>query len=530
MTELGSNVYSSLYWHLLLIDLPSLTYGTTIGFQYNSYATAIVRWHGLASVLALLLTVFSLARNVLESLPRQCRSLLPDKISTLHYCSALRLLASGLIHGIIHALLTHPLTNTSSKSEMKQNNGTRNVSLTAMVSFFVNNREMTEFPTPTYHAITAYDFFNDVETWTGYLLFALVALILFNGFFLRKLLANHWTRLQIHRTIYHGILLVLVIHQSHWWWSFIVLSTTIFDWFVGYFFLTCKLTIIDVKRIAAEEHENDYCNNDVIELTLNPHDSETRAVTSTKSTTTGSNFPPGSYGRFNYTKSNRFEWHDFTIMLRDQRLHPYRKITVRSVGRWTRSVYRQANVGDTILMKGPYRTISVEKISTLLDNDTIFMIATGTNVTHFCNILDYTLPFYDETIDVTLPSRWILVWIVKSRFDVNYALCSIERYANRPIVYHELCISRNESSDVELRAMNAQQSLIGSSAAEDFTERPNVNVSQGQRPNLNGIVNRYYNASEKNAMLVCTNVNNVTRKAGEVAKQNKMKFYNESLY
>lgn len=355
-----------------------------------------------------------------------------------HRAYTWRLLASGLAHTVVHAVLTHPLRIVYDEQYATP------LSVDAML----NHPRLEHADLPWYQQalVLTQSVLADTYTWTGYaLLLSFIGPVLWTGARLASYSRLHFFTLTAHRLLAAATVPLFVLHHPFYGWPALWLALFLADAALG-LWTTHRCTPVYVYRYPNSQLEDEHQANDVVDVGFRmPYASIER-------------FQPGDFVRVQVPEVSRWEWHDFTLM-RTETCGPLEcvlHVTVRSVGRWTSRLYTVLdNEATELLIKGPYGLQVcdpvVETILTAASDrfghadesragcmaralrmpppKRLVLVCTGTAITHFLSLLDTLIPlYYAGYRNTQLPQRIVVCWTVRTVFNLNFALIPLSRY------------------------------------------------------------------------------------------------------
>jgi hypothetical protein len=562
-----------LTYHVLLIDVPSLVYASLVALlpENPSWPLWFAKYHGFSVNLALSYLLLAVLKN-LKKFVRQKFGCI-RYVKTLEYNNgwpaftlnkshahySYRVLVSGFVHTIVHAVFTHPFKLLYDPR----------YSLPIKVNDLLYNKrpEFAEIGLTNQTLVIVRSFFADSYTWTGYFLLTLIAIpILITGLRLARYARLHFLTLTAHRSFAWLIIPLVVHHHSIYIWPVIWTLMYALDFILGVCAYTESCVIVKALRYPNHQLENPEQTNDVVDLTFTyPYKNI-------------EDFQPGDYVRVKIPQISRFEWHDFTLMksaetatIVDCTAH----ITIRSVGKWTRSAYLLAEGNGTImLVKGPYSLHLYDPLmnrilqsgesrflrsSQMYDEEmeeqrccrpirvqmprVLILACTGTAITHIMSILDSLIPMYYSGFNETeLPRKVIVCWTVRTIFNLNFALLPLSRYQRQlsiiqleNLLHYEFFVTEQPTNNDVISAQMFRRMLIrhdeGNSSSSSNSSshatacslfvrnsrlsmmdiisgadgRRNINTSMGTRPNYDALAKRHIFGEQPEHVLIILN-------------------------
>lgn len=239
---------------------------------------------------------------------------------------------------------------------------------------------------------------------------------------------RHAFFLLAHRALLILYVLSAAFHQNHWYYELVTGALYLTDYSLGRFLMTRRFRIAGVEVYPSPYGDR---SGDVFELTL-ARDSEFP-------------FKPGQYARVWMRGCSRWQWHCFTLV-GDCSDTTQVRLLIRACGSWTRDLLRrsQLKIGSRLSLKGPYTQFGALETSRLLcestENALALFVSTGTAITSHLAILDTVIAdVYGRRKNVlkSFSQRIIVVWVIRSVFDMNFALSSFARY-ERKLTYRDL--------------------------------------------------------------------------------------------
>lgn len=460
------DVLSGLY--VLTLDLRGLD-------ENKRFWLRVARYNGIASSLALL----CVHAAVCESLKTVCsrspfiphprRFLLSNcfavlckaSLVRLHMLYAFRFLISALIHTVVHVVVTHPFPR---------------------VSWYENG---------IWFAV----WFHFRWTISGYLLISFLFLLLLSGFRLVRFAVHHVRIRMTHSTLHLLFLVFLSVHSS----NYIVLGLL---W--GFLQLEYVCFLMLVTRVQVDSlmvYRDDVDSQEVV-LDIefqNPTSFSTRYRT-------------GDTVRVYVPLASWFEWHTFSVV---PHLHDRTRsrLLVRTVGRWTRRLYRVRKCVAYLWIHGPLSIHSDIPSMLVVPNGELplcidpgfqmCLVCSGISITRQLSFLVYLVRRYcsmDEDlpeVPIGLPAFVKLVWIVRSSFDINLAIRVLDElqvclrtYGWQNVLAYDIYVSHEPNLDE--RAVNTRlRSFLSSETYHHTHVLPPSNVSHVPRPSTNVFVSVY---------------------------------------
>lgn len=548
------------------VDIPSAIYASLVVpllFDPPSHLfwpLWLAKYHGFAINLAVTYVLVAVAKNVkkfvyscapcLRYFNRLCYQWnLPQLgLHKSHEYFAYRVLISGLVHTLAHTLATHKFVlKFDSKYEGP-------ISVEKML---LNERpEFEDLPMSAKINIFFYSLYVDSHTWTGYALLILLAVpVVATGLRLARYLRAHFWFLISHRIFAYITVPLFAFHHPIYFWPVFWTAHTVFDFALGLYY-TERCVLSNVFRFPNEQLEDDDQRNDVIDVTFCYPFHKIQQI------------QPGDYVRIKVPEISHVEWHEFTLMkvnmtnvkLFDATVH----LTIRSVGKWTKKFYRHAETEITVIyVKGPYslktcdpfierlmRTKlarfergNVERFSATLNPytnshcfqcltfhclrireltipKTLFLICTGTAITHFLGVLDTLIPLYYDGYKTTeLPQKIVLCWTVRTVFNLNFALLPLSKYQRilsdskiSDVLFYEFFVTRTPNTSDALSAQTFRRLLI---TAEAETYQPHFGTSRGECATMKIGLYSQSQLMRNSRMSTVDLVNNVSTSLGE---------------
>lgn len=460
------DVLSGLY--VLTLDLRGLD-------ENKRFWLRVARYNGIASSLALL----CVHAAVCESLKTVCsrspfipharRFLLSNcfavlckaSLVRLHVLYAFRFLISALIHTVVHVVVTHPFPR---------------------VSWCENG---------IWFAV----WFHFRWTISGYLLISFLFLLLLSGFRLVRFAVHHVRIRMTHSTLHLLFLVFLSVHSS----NYIVLGLL---W--GFLQLEYVCFLMLVTRVQVDSlmvYRDDVDSKEVV-LDIefqNPTSFSTRYRT-------------GDTVRVYVPLASWFEWHTFSVV---PHLHDRTRsrLLVRTVGRWTRRLYRVRKRVAYLWIHGPLSIHSDIPSMLVVPNGELplcidpgfqmCLVCSGISITRQLSFLVYLVRRYcsmDEDlpeVPIGLPAFVKLVWIVRSSFDINLAIRVLDElqvclrtYGWQNVLAYDIYVSHEPNLDE--RAVNTRlRSFLSSETYHHTHVLPPSNVSHMPRSSTNVFVSVY---------------------------------------
>ena len=460
------DVLSGLY--VLTLDLRGLD-------ENKRFWLRVARYNGIASSLALL----CVHAAVCESLKTVCsrspfipharRFLLSNcfavlckaSLVRLHMLYAFRFLISALIHTVVHVVVTHPFPR---------------------VSWYENG---------IWFAV----WFHFRWTISGYLLISFLFLLVLSGFRLVRFAVHHVRIRMTHSTLHLLFLVFLSVHSS----NYIVLGLL---W--GFLQLEYVCFLMLVTRVQVDSlmvYRDDVDSQEVV-LDIefqNPTSFSTRYRT-------------GDTVRVYVPLASWFEWHTFSVV---PHLHDRTRsrLLVRTVGRWTRRLYRVRKRVAYLWIHGPLSIHSDIPSMLVVPNGELplcidpgfqmCLVCSGISITRQLSFLVYLVRRYcsmDEDlpeVPIGLPAFVKLVWIVRSSFDINLAIRVLDElqvclrtHGWQNVLAYDIYVSHEPNLDE--RAVNTRlRSFLSSETYHHTHVLPPSNLPHMPRPNTNVFVSVY---------------------------------------
>lgn len=399
---------------IVLVDVPALALTFATVDVERGWFLRVAKWHGFAFDIAVLLVVSARLRNLTSSPRCIARCECFDTIRRVffrhgdqHAVFSVRALFSATIHVTSHlATREYAIAITNSSSPFV-------VDTDGIVLLRRQQPQYVHAPLLT-----------DTYVWSGFVLLVLMVVLCATGRTLAARVRNHWRTLQCHRSIHVVTMIVLAVHHRRYAWPATYTALWIVDWSMGVWY-SRRILVTSVARFPYSCAESPVQLNDTVELAFSMPTSGCYGVGR-----------PGDYVRVKVPAISNVEWHDFTLV-NDDRLAVGKRLVVRSVGTWTRSLYNRAAPGLSIHVKGPFnrrvfgptleeRIIRGERVFRRL-----FLVSTGTFITRVRSFLEKLLPRYlpgSISENDRLPSTITLVWVVGSAYDINFNLRSMLAY------------------------------------------------------------------------------------------------------
>lgn len=396
---------------LLCIELPSAIYawfrvGTTdwtlLTARYNGFAINLcIVWillFGRRNI-AKLLTKFKINKNIERTL--------------MHNYLAGRFIVAATIHAIAHTIRQY---NSQQTNQQKTYAWPLNATELLSDTIYITTKATTtanQWP----------QWFSNRETWTG-LLCILMSIALFaTGIRLTRYMRYHQKFFLSHKAIYGLFLLPLLCfhYDSAKWWLLSWLGIELMDQMLGRLKYREQCIVLRANRYPNHQLENERQINDVVEITVRYQHG-------------GEFLTPGDYVRVAMQRRNRWcrEWHDFTMIRGNLTTNNefQHRLIVRSVGDWTNNLYRTIEPGTVLTIDGPYdgnpKLKRIFQEQTTMANRKIFLICSGTAITQILSIVEHLLINFN-TSDKR-PKEIILCWIVRTIFNLNFALRTLNDY------------------------------------------------------------------------------------------------------
>lgn len=374
---------------------------------------------------------------------------------------AFRFLISALIHTVVHVVVTHPFPR---------------------VSWYENG---------IWFAV----WFHFRWTISGYLLISFLFLLLLSGFRLVRFAVHHVRIRMTHSTLHLLFLVFLSVHSS----NYIVLGLL---W--GFLQLEYVCFLMLVTRVQVDSlmvYRDDVDSQEVV-LDIefqNPTSFSTRYRT-------------GDTVRVYVPLASWFEWHTFSVV---PHLHDRTRsrLLVRTVGRWTRRLYRVRKCVAYLWIHGPLSIHSDIPSMLVVPNGELplcidpgfqmCLVCSGISITRQLSFLVYLVRRYcsmDEDlpeVPIGLPAFVKLVWIVRSSFDINLAIRVLDElqvclrtYGWQNVLAYDIYVSHEPNLDE--RAVNTRlRSFLSSETYHHTHVLPPSNVSHVPRPSTNVFVSVY---------------------------------------
>lgn len=559
-----------LVYQVLLVDAGSALYASLVVSlvfrppDHLFWPLWIAKYNGFAVNLAVTWLLLSVSRNlkklVARTRPVRWRSVLEYRwgwprltLNRSHALYTYRVLVAAVLHTLAHVTFTHPY-RLDYDTRFRQ-------PITVDSLLFNQTPEFSELPLGTRVTIAVSSFFLDSHTWTGYALLLLLAgPILWSGRRLAGYRQRHYSVLLLHRLFAIITIPLIILHHPIYFWPALWLTLTLVDWLIGWLRYTETCVVEQALRYPNYQLEDQLQLNDVIDLQF-------RFGRRLRQ------FQPGDYVRLKVPQVSRLEWHDFTLMLHgdDGVVH----VTVRSVGSWTRQLYRLAD-NARIHVKGPYsmcmydplmhrfmlsRTSRFEPASrdnvpppthllrTIPMPRTLVLACSGTAITHFLSILDVLIPLYytgyryDE-----LPQKIVVCWTVRTVFNLNFALIPLARYQrtlatnrlDQLLVYEFVVTQKPENSDA-LSAQTFRRMLMATQSPQilrnsrlstmDITSGEQVKTVLGSRINYEGIGERHLRSDGHDTLLIInTAIGEMRHEFKKLARRYGCSIHADSLF
>lgn len=451
--NLPLDVLSGVY--VLTLDLHEID-------EYKRYWMRVAKYNGLASSLALLClhaavceslkTVCSRAPFISRAqrfLLSKCFVLCQASLVRVHVLYAFRFLISSLFHTVVHVVVTHPLPQVSWHES----------------GFW--------FATWFYYRWSI----------SGYLLMSLLLLLVVSGFRLLRFAVHHVRVRMTHSAMHLLSVGLLSMHSS----NYVVLGLL---WTLVLLEYVCFLKLVTLVQVdSLMVYRDDVDSREVvldIEF-INPASFATLYRT-------------GDTVRVYVPLASWFEWHTFSVV---PHLHDRTRsrLLVRTVGRWTRRLYRVRKRVAYLWIHGPLAlhgdipsmlVVPHGELPLCIDPGfQMCLVCSGISITRQLSFLVYLVRRYcniDDDISgvsIGLPAFVKLVWIVRSSFDINLAIrvldelqACLRTHGWQNVLAYDIYVSHEPNLDE--RAVNTRLRSFLSSETYHHTHvlppQPNTNV------------------------------------------------------
>lgn len=451
--NLPLDVFSGVY--VLTLDLHEID-------EYKRYWMRVAKYNGLASSLALLClhaavceslkTVCSRAPFISRAqrfLLSKCFVLCQASLVRVHVLYAFRFLISSLFHTVVHVVVTHPLPQVSWHES----------------GFW--------FVTWFYYRWSI----------SGYLLMSLLLLLVVSGFRLLRFAVHHVRVRMTHSAMHLLSVGLLSMHSS----NYVVLGLL---WTLVLLEYVCFLKLVTLVQVdSLMVYRDDVDSREVvldIEF-INPASFATLYRT-------------GDTVRVYVPLASWFEWHTFSVV---PHLHDRTRsrLLVRTVGRWTRRLYRVRKRVAYLWIHGPLAlhgdipsmlVVPHGELPLCIDPGfQMCLVCSGISITRQLSFLVYLVRRYcniDDDISgvsIGLPAFVKLVWIVRSSFDINLAIrvldelqACLRTHGWQNVLAYDIYVSHEPNLDE--RAVNTRLRSFLSSETYHHTHvlppQPNTNV------------------------------------------------------
>lgn len=451
--NLPLDVLSGVY--VLTLDLHEID-------EYKRYWMRVAKYNGLASSLALLClhaavceslkTVCSRAPFISRAqrfLLSKCFVLCQASLVRVHVLYAFRFLISSLFHTVVHVVVTHPLPQVSWHES----------------GFW--------FVTWFYYRWSI----------SGYLLMSLLLLLVVSGFRLLRFAVHHVRVRMTHSAMHLLSVGLLSMHSS----NYVVLGLL---WTLVLLEYVCFLKLVTLVQVdSLMVYRDDVDSREVvldIEF-INPASFATLYRT-------------GDTVRVYVPLASWFEWHTFSVV---PHLHDRTRsrLLVRTVGRWTRRLYRVRKRVAYLWIHGPLAlhgdipsmlVVPHGELPLCIDPGfQMCLVCSGISITRQLSFLVYLVRRYcniDDDISgvsIGLPAFVKLVWIVRSSFDINLAIrvldelqACLRTHGWQNVLAYDIYVSHEPNLDE--RAVNTRLRSFLSSETYHHTHvlppQPNTNV------------------------------------------------------
>lgn len=451
--NLPLDVLSGVY--VLTLDLHEID-------EYKRYWMRVAKYNGLASSLALLClhaavceslkTVCSRAPFISRAqrfLLSKCFVLCQASLVRVHVLYAFRFLISSLFHTVVHVVVTHPLPQVSW------------------------HESGLWFATWFYYRWSI----------SGYLLMSLLLLLVVSGFRLLRFAVHHVRVRMTHSAMHLLSVGLLSMHSS----NYVVLGLL---WTLVLLEYVCFLKLVTLVQVdSLMVYRDDVDSREVvldIEF-INPAFFATLYRT-------------GDTVRVYVPLASWFEWHTFSVV---PHLHDRTRsrLLVRTVGRWTRRLYRVRKRVAYLWIHGPLAlhgdipsmlVVPHGELPLCIDPGfQMCLVCSGISITRQLSFLVYLVRRYcniDDDISgvsIGLPAFVKLVWIVRSSFDINLAIrvldelqACLRTHGWQNVLAYDIYVSHEPNLDE--RAVNTRLRSFLSSETYHHTHvlppQPNTNV------------------------------------------------------
>lgn len=451
--NLPLDVLSGVY--VLTLDLHEID-------EYKRYWMRVAKYNGLASSLALLClhaavceslkTVCSRAPFISRAqrfLLSKCFVLCQASLVRVHVLYAFRFLISSLFHTVVHVVVTHPLPHVSWHES----------------GFW--------FVTWFYYRWSI----------SGYLLMSLLLLLVVSGFRLLRFAVHHVRVRMTHSAMHLLSVGLLSMHSS----NYVVLGLL---WTLVLLEYVCFLKLVTLVQVdSLMVYRDDVDSREVvldIEF-INPASFATLYRT-------------GDAVRVYVPLASWFEWHTFSVV---PHLHDRTRsrLLVRTVGRWTRRLYRVRKRVAYLWIHGPLAlhgdipsmlVVPHGELPLCIDPGfQMCLVCSGISITRQLSFLVYLVRRYcnigDDIsgVSIGLPAFVKLVWIVRSSFDINLAIrvldelqACLRTHGWQNVLAYDIYVSHEPNLDE--RAVNTRLRSFLSSETYHHTHvlppQPNTNV------------------------------------------------------
>lgn len=430
--------------------------------KYNGFALSmalvflyVATCTSLKTILARLAFIVRTRRLFLQRCGDRLAPLCRGSLMRAHVLYALRFLFSSLVHTLVHVFITHPfpalVSSVSSPSSM------------IMLCWF-----------------------HYRWTISGYALVVLLLLLFATGFRLVRFASHHVSVRMAHSAFHLLSLMFVTVHSS----NYAMLS---FLWGIVLSELLCFIALVRVVPVESLVVYRDDVDSREVVLDIEFINPPFFA----------SLYRTGDVVRVYVPMVSWFEWHTFSLV---PHLHDRTRsrLLIRTVGRWTRRLYRVRKRVAYLWLHGPLELHDdIESMLVVPESDVpicidpglqMCLVCSGISITRHLALLVYLVRKYCGILvdgihsgpaNIGLPAFIKLVWVVRYSFDINLAIrvldelqACLRAHGWQSLLIYDIYVSNEPNLDE--RAVNTR--LRSFLAPNDTSCRPYI---VPPRPNTN---------------------------------------------